>query len=98
MTATQTVSLQVGDRVRIARTRTTEGYHFIPSRPGNTGTVAEVITGDKSRGDYARVDLDEVRDGMEGQRTSLQRAKNAEARQGWQFALSELEFVSRPGE
>lgn len=98
MTAINTLSLQVGDQVRIKNTATTAGYHFIPSRPGNTGTVAAVITHGESRGDYARVDLDAVDDGLDESRSHLQREQNAKARLGWEFALHELEFVSRPGE
>lgn len=76
----------LGMRVRIDDVITTRGAHFIPSFPGNTGTVVSL----EEDTDTVVIDLDDVVDGLEELRTPEILAQNAESRKNWKFGPKEL--------
>lgn len=69
----------MGETVRIADVRSTQEWHFLPGRPGNTGTVSAV----NEFGDYF-IDL---HDNTEDHRL------DAGQLTGWPFAHFELEKI-----
>lgn len=78
----------VGMTVTIDRVATTVGYHFLPAAPGNTATVVGIEE------DAVVVDLAEITDDLDDQRTPEILAQNAIHRKNWKFAPNELLITS----
>ena len=89
MTESATSFYTVGTRVQIADTPSTRQYHFIPSQPGNTGTVASV---DQEK-NIIYVDLDKMEDGMDEYRSEKDFRDLEEGLKGWGFGTHELIII-----
>lgn len=77
----------VGDRVHIDDLPSTRGYHFLPSMPGNTGTVCSL---DEEKNTIF-VDLDPLHDDDDRiQRTAEQIEKISDMCKNWAYSPKEL--------